>query len=299
MPSNSNAAIREAALQYAAVGLSVLPIVPSGKAPLIENGVHAASTDTGQIEEWWDRWPHANLALACGERAGFDVLDVDRQHGGIETLNAFLSAHGALPPTPRQLTPSGGFHLLFRHEPGLKNWSGGQGTAPPGLDCRTTGAMIRVAPVTGYRWERFIDPGALSPWPEYLAAFFRPIGRPGRPPGERDIASRIPASGDNASRYLERALEGIAEEIASAPPGCQQTTLNACAFRAGRLLAAINHNAEDAKTALIAAGMRMMNEKTRQPWRRFEVQRIVERGIEDGLREGPAALPETLLEAER
>lgn len=164
-----------AAFRYAAKGIPVVPIESDGKAPVVKGGVHAASVDRKQIEDWWRRWPRSSLALPCGPEAGFDALDVDKQHDGIETLKAFLRTHGPLPITAWQRTASGGFHLLFRHRPGLKNWSGGQGLAPRGLDCRTTGAKIRTAPVKGYRWMAFFEPAALPPWPECLAAFFQKI----------------------------------------------------------------------------------------------------------------------------
>ena len=75
--------ILDAALRYAGIGLSVVPIRPGEKAPYTEHGVRDATTSITQIKRWWQRWPKADIALACGAASGFDVLDVDRQHGGI------------------------------------------------------------------------------------------------------------------------------------------------------------------------------------------------------------------------
>ena len=282
----------EAALGYAELGIAVLPMRTGEKMPLTRHGSRDASQDPGQISRWWRRWPKADLALACGAISGFDALDVDRQHGGIEALAGLIDRYGPLPETSRQQTPSGGFHLLFRHRPGLKNRSGGQGSAPLGLDCRTSGAMIKAAPAPGYRWTRFLDPGSLPPWPDWLAAFY--LDDEGRdtarfePPA---IALATPAQADQAARYVAGAIAGIAEEIACAVPGCQQATLNGASFRAGRLHAAApTLSLDEIAETLVAAGLAMANQPGRRPWRRAEVERIIRRALDDGRQAGPARL---------
>lgn len=283
----------EAALGYAELGIAVLPMRTGGKTPLTRHGSRDASQDPGQISRWWRRWPKADLALACGMNSGFDAFDVDRQHGGIEVLAELIDVHGALPETSRQLTPSGGFHLLFQHRPELKNRSGGQGSAPLGLDCRTSGAMIKAAPATGYRWTRFLDPASLPPWPDWLAAFY--LDDEGRDPARFEppaIALAPPARADQAARYVAGAIAGIAEEIARAVPGCQEATLNGASFRAGRLHAAAPFlPPEEIVEALVAAGLAMTNQPGRRPWRRAEIERIVRRALDDGRQAGPARLP--------
>lgn len=62
------------ALAYAARGWPVMPA--EGKQPLTRHGVKDASTDAELIRRWFQHWPHANLALACGS-PGPQVLDVD------------------------------------------------------------------------------------------------------------------------------------------------------------------------------------------------------------------------------
>lgn len=283
----------DAALRYATIGIPVVPIWPGGKAPCTDHGVREASTDSRQIKRWWRQWPRADLALACGADAGFDALDVDQQHGGIQKLNELIAIHGPVPGTGKQRTPSGGFHLLFEHQPGLKNRSGGQGEAPLGLDCRTTGGMIKTAPTAGYHWILVPMLGQLPPWPDWLADFYR----------EREAASMAggartgqmiacPEYVSQALRYAIRAIDGIAGEIAAAKPGCQEPTLNGASFRAGRLCAAVPGLAADAVIQhLIDAGLAMENEPGRRPWTRLEIERTVRRGFDDGQRRGPADLP--------
>jgi Bifunctional DNA primase/polymerase, N-terminal len=53
----------------------VLPL--TGKRPLIAGGVHAASRDPTIIEQWWRRWPHASIGIACGAPSGVVVIDID------------------------------------------------------------------------------------------------------------------------------------------------------------------------------------------------------------------------------
>lgn len=47
-----------------------------GKHPRCEHGFKDATTDRAQIQAWWQRWPNANIGIACGA-AGWVVIDVD------------------------------------------------------------------------------------------------------------------------------------------------------------------------------------------------------------------------------
>ena len=126
-----------AALRYAAHGIAVVPTIKGTKKPHSDDdGKRKVLTEPDEIRHWWGRWPDAEISLACGEVSGFDALDVDKQHGGFESLHKYEDEHGPIPRAAYQRTPSGGFHVLFQHQAGLKNWCGGQKTAPAGLDRR-------------------------------------------------------------------------------------------------------------------------------------------------------------------
>lgn len=61
------------------------------KQPLIHGGFHAATTDEGQIHEWWRRWPEALVGVPTGRAIGVVVLDIDvkKNHAnGYDTLEA-------------------------------------------------------------------------------------------------------------------------------------------------------------------------------------------------------------------
>ena len=282
--TNMPRALREA-LHYAERGIPIVPIAPGKKAPLVEGGSRAATCCLDAITGWWQKWPSAQLALACGSLSGFDALDVDKQHGGIEAYNRLLLEHqpdGI--KTARQDTPSGGFHLLFQHRPGLKNRCGGRGIVPLGLDCRTSGGMILTAPTPGYRWSKSWSLDDLPPWPSWLIDFYKEI-KPAADITERRAGRRTCYNAPE--RYIDAATQGIAREIEQASPGNQYCTLNALSFRAGCLLAsALGVDSQPVIDCLTTAGMAMENDPSRRPWRSSEIKRIVQQAIQDGLEEG-------------
>jgi hypothetical protein len=105
---------KSAALKYAASGWRVHPLKPDGKEPLLRHGVHDASTDCALIEQWWGRWPNANIGVATGPGA-IDVLDVDTKHNGrgLELAEQARNAGLLSGWTGVVETPSGGLHIWF------------------------------------------------------------------------------------------------------------------------------------------------------------------------------------------
>lgn len=101
----------EYALSYAKQGWHVFPLQPAGKAPLTEHGYKDATRDPDLIQQWWSRWPEANVGVATGRVSGIVVLDVDRKHGVDGVVSA---AELDLPPTLVIRTPSGGYHLIYK-----------------------------------------------------------------------------------------------------------------------------------------------------------------------------------------
>jgi len=156
-------AILDAALDYAEAGFSVIPVRPSDKAPYTAHGLKEATTDAETIREWWDRWPDANVAIACGKPShNIVVLDVDMKEkkNGLRSINAWQVNHGDFPETVVANTPSGGLHFFFRvDDPSLyKN----RVEAIPGVDIRGDGAYVVVYPSAGvngkwYTWRRGVS----------------------------------------------------------------------------------------------------------------------------------------------
>ena len=97
-----------AALAYARRGLRVLPIRPFAKVPLVEHGVHDASSDPNLIRRWFENHPTRNVGIAVP--AHWIVVDCDPRNGG--TL-----ADLDLPGTLSARTGGGGTHLVYTRDP--------------------------------------------------------------------------------------------------------------------------------------------------------------------------------------
>src|ERR1700730_15682203 len=108
-----------------------------GKHPLHKGWQEEATADQGAIMQLWARTPDANVGIACGKGSNLTVVDVDGTVG-LEQLHELESKYGKLPPTPRTITGSGGYHLLFEYQEGPNNAV----TWAPGLDIRTEGGLI-------------------------------------------------------------------------------------------------------------------------------------------------------------
>jgi hypothetical protein len=143
-----------AALWYVLrLGWCVLPLAPRTKEPLKRLAVHghlSATRDPAQIARWWSAIPGAGVAVSCA-MSGLLVVDVDLYKD--ECVFGELEARlGRLPTTPRQLTPRGGEHYVFRarnvayRDPG------------PGIEAKHHGYVV-VAPSVGpdtpkpYTWD--------------------------------------------------------------------------------------------------------------------------------------------------
>lgn len=100
----------ELAQHYARSGYPVFPLVPGRKEPLTNNGFKAATTSSAEIDQFWARWPEANIGIATGVRSGLLVIDVDvKRDGWRESLQSL-----SLPQTFTVRTWSGGWHLYFK-----------------------------------------------------------------------------------------------------------------------------------------------------------------------------------------
>jgi hypothetical protein len=139
-----------AALRYAERGYRVFPCIPGTKHPITQHGFHDAVTDPAQIERWWSQHPRANIGIAT---EGLLVIDIDGANNPWPSdpdRAADLANAGAIAVTPR-----GGRHYIFRRPEG-KQWKCSAGKLAPGVDVRTDGGYIVVAPSeTGdgaYRW---------------------------------------------------------------------------------------------------------------------------------------------------
>jgi hypothetical protein len=176
------------ALSYADLGWQCFPL--RGKVPLTSNGLHAATTDRTQLEEWFASG--ANVGIRTGAESGLVVLDVDEEPGGHDTLAALEQDYGKLPATVESITGGGGRHIFFTH-PGqpVRN---AQGKLGPGLDVRGDGGYVVAPPSTHdsgrrYEWEFPPEEVELAAMPEWLLTLL--LERPERN-GAAPVGEEIP-----------------------------------------------------------------------------------------------------------
>lgn len=141
-------------------GYAIFPVAPNQKYPMTSNGFKDASNDQQTIERWWSACPEANIGLVTGPESGLLVIDVDVKPNadGLASLQELEEQFGEL-TTRKVVTPSGGYHLYFKH-PGvpIKNHVG----IKPGIDLRSGGGYV-LAPGSSidgnaYYVENDIDP---------------------------------------------------------------------------------------------------------------------------------------------
>ncbi len=204
----------DAALAYARRGWPVLPLhTPTasgcscgradcqsiGKHPRTLNGVKDATTDEAKIQEWWARWPDANVAIATGAASGLAVLDVDPRNGGDKTLAALVARYGALPATLTAMTGGGGKHLVFSKPGGLRGR-----TVGPGLELKGDGGYIVAAPSLHksgqrYAWDKAPLSADVAPLPDWLADG-NGLVIPQTPP-VKPLAERVAAVAPEGARH--------------------------------------------------------------------------------------------------
>ena len=232
------------ALAYAEQGWRVLPLhTPApggcscrrtdcskpGKHPRTRRGVNNASTDPGQVHEWWRRWPAANVGIATGELV---VIDVDHPDGR-RALERLQREHERLPETLRARSARGE-HVYFAAAGRAMPSSVGRIGA--GLDVRGTGGYVVAPPsrhASGqiYTWSHRAPVAPLPGWLAHL------LIAPVPPPATAAVLTR-PAAALRARRYFAAALVGELERVAAAREGTRNDTLNCAAFRLGQLAGA-------------------------------------------------------------
>ena len=117
------------------------------KKPLIKGGFKSATTNKAKIAEWFELYGNFRIGIPC-EPNLFFAIDVDPD--GIEIWKQWVKDHGEPVVGPRQRTPRGGFHLLFKLPIGLQV-PNVAGKIAAGVDLRSNGAICTSS--VGYVWE--------------------------------------------------------------------------------------------------------------------------------------------------
>ncbi len=147
----------EAALQYAEIGFSVIPIKPKDKAPplidWIEYQEKKASKD--EIKAWWESNPNANIGVVTGKISGICVVDHDCYNSKYSEKLALQYFPDSI-LTPCSSTPKGGVHMVFE-APDFEIVGKAEMGGLPAIDFRCDKNYIVVPPSVGnngklYTW---------------------------------------------------------------------------------------------------------------------------------------------------
>jgi hypothetical protein len=237
----------DAAHLYATRGWPVLPCHTShhgscscaaadcaspAKHPRIAGGLRSATVDHHQIEQWWRRWPDANVAIRTGAPSGLVVLDIDPRHGGDDTLARLEHDHGPLPAGRRVATGGGGLHLYLCHPGGtVRNHAGRLG---PGVDLRGDGGYILAPPSRHASGSTY----TLLPGNRCLPDLPGWITDPPAPHRPARSASMPALQGAAHEAWADAALRGELQRLAHAVEGSRNDTLNRVAYRLGQIIGA-------------------------------------------------------------
>jgi hypothetical protein len=241
-------ALLTAALEHAARGWRVFPLVPDSKRPAVDRWEHRATTDPARIRSCWRLAPFG-IGIACGP-SGLLVVDLDRrkpgQHAptghegyedGADVLNALCRQHGQPWPGAAYTveTGSGGAHLYYRHPevgPPLRNTAARIGWL---IDTRAHGGYVVAAgsTVAGRPYRTIVDGGDPHQPPGWLVERMRPA-EPARPIGPmRPVV--LPAGRRGA--YLRAAVERTQAKLGEAREGERNAALFMAAQTLGQLVA--------------------------------------------------------------
>ena len=190
------------ARDYAALGWHVVPVRPGEKMPAVlwaDYSTRAATAD--EITNWFSVGGYG-VGLVQGATARTIVLDFDGDDG-LDTLRAIEREHGELPLSPRQITPGGGIHYVFRH-PG--RYVPTRKGILPGFDVRGDGGFIVAHPSRHpngrhYAWDvdAHYEDVDVADCPEWVAEL---------------ICGEAPATNDEAVVYAARKGGlGLAEAV--------------------------------------------------------------------------------------
>jgi Bifunctional DNA primase/polymerase, N-terminal len=175
---------RDAAIAYAVRGWPVFPLYPIesgrcrcrdpkckavGKHPITQGWPNAVPSVSAAEASWQPRLGARGIGLVCGPTSGMFGIDVDRRHGGEQTVRDWKRRGMKLAQTATDQTGDG-WHLLYRwpEQSGIEIRAQHVGA---GLQCRGVAHFLVLAPSMHrsgrrYRWLR--SPDEIAPAPDWL-----------------------------------------------------------------------------------------------------------------------------------
>lgn len=259
-----------------------------GKHPRTANGLKNSTTDTEQIEAWWQKWPDANVAIETGTRSGFLVMDVD----GAEGEEVFAQYP---PPEVTYEVKTGNGRQLYFDYPVLGELERIQTKSGvvPSMDSRGDKNGYVIAPpslhANGNHYEITADvPLANAPdwWLKMVTVDDYAEGSEARaaPPIMMDTAGEYKA-------YVDAAVNNETEKLRLASVGEQNEQINKSAFALGQFVGAGVLSESDARNAILGAVLSMSVAAGREPWTERNAGQTIDSGIRAGINK-PRVMPE-------
>lgn len=144
----------QAAHRYVNQGFSLIPTRADKRPCCTWTRFQKEGPTHEEVEEWFKRWPKANIGIVTGQVSGLVVIDVDSEEGG-RALEKLLPDSLV---TPIATTPRDGRHYYFRHPGGVV---GNRAGLFPGVDIRADGGYIMAPPsrngAGGWQWIEGLD----------------------------------------------------------------------------------------------------------------------------------------------
>ena len=241
-----------AAIKYADAGWHIFPVhcmkdglcscgdkecTNPGKHPRIKNGSIGASNDKATIEQWWSKWPDANIAVRCGPESGIWVIDADLPDGP-QSVKGW-----DIPLTLTQKTGGGGLHYFY-------SWNGREirnstKKVAPGVDIRGINGYVLLPPSnheSGHQYKWLTAHKDLIVAPDWLA---EKVCKHLEPEPPRSTHT-------DRTRYGQAALADEMTKLAMASKGARNATLNECAFNLSQLVAGGELDESSVRAALCA-----------------------------------------------
>ncbi|MET8433665.1 bifunctional DNA primase/polymerase [Streptomyces sp900116325] len=303
MTHDRNPALLSAALDAAARGWHVFPLVPGDKPPAIRNWAERATTDPERITRCWSHAPY-NIGVATGP-SQLVVVDLDTPKGqddlppagssrpgtsnGLAVLLTLWERHDAeglgdlvmcepfdgycemAPATHIVKTPSGGMHLYYAapDDAELRNTAGKLGWK---IDTRAHGGYVVAAgsTITGKHVPyTTVHETVVKPLPGWIVEQLRPAPLPPQQPITVALAS------DRRGKWLRAAVDGELERVTRAKEGGRNKALYIASVALGQLVAGGELGAGEVTEWLTAAAQQV-----------GQGEREARRTIESGLRAG-------------
>ena len=268
---------RNAAQYFAQRGFFVFPLANNSKSPrsLTEFGSwkERATCDPAQVDEWWRRWPEANIGCHPGA-SGHIVLDVDDKNGktGSVSLAMLEVENGPLPPTMTCVTATGGRHLWFKGD-GF-NTAGDLG---PGLDTRGAGGFLvmpgSTVPAGEYALVDASEPAPAPPW--FLAKMAAIASR-------REERKRIDGIVDlDQPGDIDRAAQHLRDLVSAGDVAIEGQGGNNRTYRLAQTMRDLGVTPETALSLIL----QHWNDYCSPPWDSFELSTIVDNAYRYGQNE--------------